>query len=286
MRFPRNDRRFRATNHSDTTSNERKMPNDSALNDRPWEDTLILAFRDMQWLHQIRNSARSSEGSSIVPPGLMIKLDGNAESTSGDVLAQNEARFFLLEFKSDSALFYRENGKRIHDLLVKIAKDHPDGEDLIELSTRGHLMVFPRSVDGSDHVNKPFAPVHHLSLRCLPYYEAILKTVSQELRKKPPMLDSRFYKSDEGMDLDEMSRYLSALAQEGKESRGGDTPFKAVIANSKGLFWPVGSLSDFMSFIQAIGQQNSYTAPQETAKERAAVPLRRRDDSLDDGYSR
>lgn len=283
MRFPRSDRRFRATNHSDTTSNERKMPNDSALNDRPWEDTLILAFRDMQWLHQIRESARASEAYSVEPPGLMIKLDGNAESTSGDVLAKSGARYFLLEFKSDSALFYRENSKRIHDLLVKIAKDHPDRKNLIECSTRGHLMVFPRSVEGSNHANKSFAPVHHLNLRYLPYYEAILRAVNDDLLANPPMLESHFYKSDEGMDLGEMSRYLSALEQEGKKSGGGDTPFKAVIANSDGLFWPVGSLSDFMGFVRAIGRQNSYTAPQKTARERERVSLQHQHD--DDGHS-
>lgn len=41
-----------------------------------------------------------------VPPALLAKLDGNAESASGDVLTSVEKRFFLLELKASEVALY------------------------------------------------------------------------------------------------------------------------------------------------------------------------------------
>ncbi|WP_044870082.1 hypothetical protein [Pseudomonas sp. LFM046] len=259
------------------------MTDDTTSKDRPWEDTLILAFRDMQWIHKIQHSTSTVKTHLARPPGLMIKLDGNAEAAAGDVITSVGRRYFLLEFKSAASLFYTEKSKRVHDLLNAIAYVRDDWQDLIGLSERGHFMVFPRSKIGGDHVDKPFAQLHHLDLRCLPYYRAIQEEGRADLVAEAPKLGSVFYGKGAGLSLNEISQYLSALAEKGTESEGDDAPFKAVIADSKGLFWPVGKLSDFRGFVNSF---SSYQMPEPTAeplKESLALALRRRGDDWDSG---
>lgn len=90
----------------------------------PWEDSLIVALRDLQWIRKNRatlyemrrhgKAATDAERAAIqakvkdlpVPPALLAKLDGNAESASGDVLTSVEKRFFLLELKASEVALY------------------------------------------------------------------------------------------------------------------------------------------------------------------------------------
>ncbi|MFV0455025.1 MAG: hypothetical protein ACK5NQ_08525 [Pseudomonas sp.] len=110
------------------------MAANKAHKDKPWEDTLILAFRDMQWIRQILNSSNKTIEELAHPPSLMAKLDGNAESAAGDILAGYRQRYFLLEFKSSESRFSTEEGKSVHALLGNF--QHSEQEVLIDLSER------------------------------------------------------------------------------------------------------------------------------------------------------
>lgn len=63
-----------------------------------WEDTIVTALRDAQWL---RCPGRRLPKSAF-PPGF-VKLDGNAESAIGDVIYSAEERYFIFEVKARRA---------------------------------------------------------------------------------------------------------------------------------------------------------------------------------------
>lgn len=71
-----------------------------------WEDTIILALRDLQWsLHvQAIQSTNSAQGGVNLPrslPPRLLKLDGRAESKLSDVVtAFSKDTFFIFEVKS------------------------------------------------------------------------------------------------------------------------------------------------------------------------------------------
>ena len=98
---------------------------------RIWEDTLVIALRDWQWMkfleseleedrqkmdilasstdktfvhynsHSKAKSDRSKFGLKEIFPGGFLKMDGRSESRLGDVAVQGDGqRFFLLEVKS------------------------------------------------------------------------------------------------------------------------------------------------------------------------------------------
>lgn len=62
---------------------------------RVWEDTIVTALRDAQWIN--------CQGTGNIPkaqfPSAIVKLDGIAESSLGDVLYSVNERYFLLEVK-------------------------------------------------------------------------------------------------------------------------------------------------------------------------------------------
>ncbi|USJ00836.1 hypothetical protein MUG10_00800 [Xanthomonas prunicola] len=102
-----------------------------------WEDTVVTALRDIQWMHALGKNLPS-----VTPPGF-VKLDGNAESALGDVLYSANDKYFVIEVKSsvddictewggDSAkskpkLVYQSLAERWHNL--------QDAVDLVEAST-------------------------------------------------------------------------------------------------------------------------------------------------------
>ncbi|WP_147424130.1 hypothetical protein [Xanthomonas campestris] len=59
-----------------------------------WEDTVVTALRDAQWM-----SCKGHALPQTFPPGF-VKLDGNAESALGDLLYSSGERYYLIEVKS------------------------------------------------------------------------------------------------------------------------------------------------------------------------------------------
>lgn len=215
----------------------------------PWEDTLILAFRDMQWVRKIQSATNTTTAELAEPPSLLAKLDGNAETASGDVLTGCRGRFFLLEFKSSKSLCATEKeNKSVYKALTQ-----PDLPELYRgLSNRGHYIVFPEIKAGHSQAHQSMLPIHSVDLMCAPYL-ALTEDVSKEL--KAERLDNVYYNVERGLDLLEMGHYLSKLAELAKKGDDG-TPLKAVIASPDGMFWPVGDLSDFMSFVNAVSRHS------------------------------
>lgn len=68
---------------------------------RLWEDTIILAMRDMQWIHALTNG-------KPWPSLSMWKLDGRPEESLADLVVAEDQRFFLIEVKSSSGQFASE----------------------------------------------------------------------------------------------------------------------------------------------------------------------------------
>jgi hypothetical protein len=71
------------------------------MSTRLWEDTIILAIRDMQWIHAL-TSARPWPARSL------IKFDGHPEEALGDLAMAQDQRFFLIEAKSSPSEFHTE----------------------------------------------------------------------------------------------------------------------------------------------------------------------------------
>lgn len=248
------------------------MTNDTKLKNKPWEDTLILAFRDMQWIKKIQNPEYTKRQELAKPPALMIKLDGNAETAAGDILAGINQRFFLFEFKSAPTGFKSEEKKQVHQRLVNAGSEDNYDEELLELSRRGHFLVYPQPKGADNKSCESFALLHRLDLWCAPYcYLVELKQYPKSFRESGDprqMLESIFYDQSHGLDVDEISHYLQLLADQAEEEGGNDElPLKAVIASPNGLFWPAGSLSAFKEFVQSIEQ---YAFELRSQKQRAA----------------
>ncbi len=70
----------------------------------PWEDTVVMALRDAQWLED-------GEGKAPPPPPMFIKLDGTTEQSLGDLIYQVGERFYLFEVKSASTAIRSEWNK-------------------------------------------------------------------------------------------------------------------------------------------------------------------------------
>lgn len=71
---------------------------------RPWEDTVISALREAQWMRR-RNRRQQQVGSY---PGTYVKLDGDAEELCGDFILEADDRFYLFEAKANSSCFRTE----------------------------------------------------------------------------------------------------------------------------------------------------------------------------------
>lgn len=237
--------------------------------EKPWEDTLILAFRDMQWIKKIQSSTTDDKQELAKPPALMIKLDGKAETAAGDILAGINRRYFLFEFKSARSAFKAEEKKHVYQRLVDAHSSSPCEEELLDLSLRGHFLVYPHPRDKDSKSLESFALLHRLDLRCVPYCVLTIPEPTPEIANLYLMLDDTFYSDDSGLNVEEISLYLQLLADTAEKDGGNDElPLKAVIASPDGLFWPTGSLSAFRDFVQSIEplahelrSQNQIAAP-------------------------
>ena len=74
---------------------------------KPWEDTIVLALRDIQWM-----GLNVQGAAAPALPGLFIKLDGNTEKTLGDLMYQEGENFYLFEVKSTRASISSEWSKK------------------------------------------------------------------------------------------------------------------------------------------------------------------------------
>ncbi|MCY0389928.1 hypothetical protein OVY01_22575 [Robbsia sp. Bb-Pol-6] len=117
-----------------------------------WEDTLIIAFRDLQWrqwLSDLKEARKHGDEKKVAEldllgPDDLHKLDGNAESLFGDVLTKREGRYFVLEFKSARSEHKAEHTKTMFNKVSNylVAAEEPARARLIELSTPCHFGVF------------------------------------------------------------------------------------------------------------------------------------------------
>lgn len=71
---------------------------------RVWEDTIVTALRDAQWLNCRKDGLVPA---SLVPSGF-LKLDGPPESGLGDVLYSAAERYYLIEVKGRRAAISSE----------------------------------------------------------------------------------------------------------------------------------------------------------------------------------
>lgn len=140
---------------------------------RLWEDTVVTTLRDMQWqefcksLHkktaqEVEKASKSFLSQGAVPPGFM-KLDGHAESSLADVaLATKNARYFLIEVKSEQKRIvdeWRKGGvfrpKKVYKRLAEAVKAYEGLDEKmtgaaqflpIEQSLKCHLFAYWRVV--------------------------------------------------------------------------------------------------------------------------------------------
>ncbi|MCA8148170.1 hypothetical protein [Burkholderia vietnamiensis] len=128
-------------------------------NQTVWEDTVIIAFRDLQW-HRWRAAVQKARGAKrtallAASPADLHKLDHDAESAFGDVLTSQGARYFLFEFKAVRDGHVDERGKGMFERLSHFvtlaastvdqnAQLPPPVQALIDLSKRCHFGVFGR----------------------------------------------------------------------------------------------------------------------------------------------
>ncbi|MDR8057652.1 hypothetical protein [Burkholderia cenocepacia] len=128
-------------------------------NQTVWEDTVIIAFRDLQW-HRWREALKKARGAKrsallAASPADLHKLDHDAESAFGDVLTSQDARYFLFEFKAVRDGHVDERGKGMFERLSHFvtlaastvdqnAQLPPPVQTLIDLSKRCHFGVFGR----------------------------------------------------------------------------------------------------------------------------------------------
>jgi len=114
--------------------------------DRPWEDTLIIALRDLQW----KKAAERNTLRDHLPAETLLKLDGNAESAIGDVVTAVKGRHFVLEMKADAGTMGAETEKTLPVLVTRLANDDAQAaQDFVKLSKMAHHLAFSEEADGT-----------------------------------------------------------------------------------------------------------------------------------------
>lgn len=140
-----------------------------------WEDTIVIALRDMQWLakidyirkQQFNNGSISSvdvERHYVVPPGL-AKMDGKAESKIGDVVAKaTNDRFFIFEVKSTAAHINTEwrvddssNSKlayrRLKKKIDEVNKDYAEkAGSLVKSHVSNGKNLYDKTINDEDYI--------------------------------------------------------------------------------------------------------------------------------------
>lgn len=145
--------------------------------DRPWEDSLILAFRDIQWKLSIESKLKLADVSKIsakeLAPPPIFKLDGKAETTSADVLTLHNSKFFLIEFKSTRLQTISDAHKPIWHLFECIDCQEEENWDFLKLSRKAHHFSYSLlEVQIRQHLD---ADSRFGILKSCVYYDEVLK---------------------------------------------------------------------------------------------------------------
>ncbi|CAJ9572981.1 hypothetical protein [Burkholderia pseudomallei] len=236
---------------------------------QPWEDALIVALRDLQWirknkavLDEIRRYGKAATdadkaaikeqvGDLPVPPALLAKLDGNAESASGDILTSAEKRFFLLELKASEAGLGSEKAKFVYSCLESVDPENEEDRALLELSRRGHHVLYPVVEPASNSAPSGFLPVHRVTLTTRTYYDAVAH--GADAAEAITASDLLWNRRELGLRLHEMAAYLDALSSVHKGSATSH-PIKVVVTSAgegselDNFVWPYADLSQFVDF--------------------------------------
>lgn len=249
-----------------SSSSDNEGRSDRAL---PWEDTVIIALRDLQWSKHVTDcrerirtwtDAPDDESAASVgkqalellarQPGILLKLDGNAESASGDVLTNPSERFFLLEVKAGESAIKSEKSKFMLKFMKSLEPSTTSGAEVIRLSRLGHHFLFPE-------VNQTMAPTlglhtRKVSLTCTPYYDAMVSgspAGEADSLQRTEAVELFWGRARRGLDLAEMAAYLKVLAEAHSGGGGGSGakqyPMKVIITGSDGFCWPVADLTAF-----------------------------------------
>jgi hypothetical protein len=232
----------------------------TALFTRIWEDTVILALRDLQWV-----KARPGR-----PAGL-LKLDGNVETALGDAITSAGGRYFLFEFKSDAKLGGSEFRKPLVTLMKRVGNlpGDSDAKKYFENATRAaHHFVFPEF--GPVERSEGETPLRRASVRTDCYYDAAcaMKSDTYVLSAKVDVEDMLYATQNQecyGLNALEMAAYLAYLCSHYEEwtarksgTTGGadesdtNAPLKALVLSDKGFFWPCASMNDVRQVYQVL----------------------------------
>ncbi|KAF1019204.1 MAG: hypothetical protein GAK37_03728 [Pseudomonas sp.] len=256
--------------------------------DYPWEDSLIIAFRDMQWrvcqqrafaefdnlstddqikksknLLDVKNLIANLRSSLHKQPPLLAKLDGNAESAAADVITRDGARLFLLEFKADESKNTTEHQKFIHVFMDHWDPANKPDETLIGVSRRGHLAIYPELCETPQTSTVTGL---HMQVSARSYYDFNPRPKALPATEYPwscAGIDAQqlFTNSAIGLSFGEMAAYLKVLTKarrQASSSQGGH-PMKVVIATDTGVFWPFGDLGDFLAMANVFFNTPAHT---------------------------
>lgn len=232
--------------------------------DQPWEDTIIMALRDLQWRKALE---KLTSGQKTRLPAPLIKLDGNPETALGDVVTSADDRFFLFEFKGDDSNMGSEPTKPLVSLMKDVDADakYPEQKSaFVQLSRRTHHFVFP--------VFKPkvlykrdTVPVVSVEVGTAFYYDAAVAMTDSTYKLANRSEVSRLIyevfetpnekkKYRHGLQAGSMALYIKLLTQAHRERTGAlNIPMKAVVLSDRGFIWPcadMNTLEDIMSLLE------------------------------------
>jgi hypothetical protein len=257
---------------------------------RLWEDTIVLALRDVQWRAAWSKSVTHGAGQpKMCYPKGIVKLDGSAESHLGDMAFKaDDQRFFLIEVKSQMRqvkdewwhgafkpkVLYKTLGSVVN--AVKFQASSSETENLIlELSLRGHMIAFWNPGSQSGNVR----PGH---IELLPYLQAVVDSVDEDtisaegLIKELPMPCVHSYLMDDPPDI----RYsLDVLDLHGDDFQIGHLD-PATGNTSRKNIGPMGlSRDEFQTYVSYLTKVRT-----ETGSEEPGEPINAVVQTADDGF--
>jgi hypothetical protein len=232
--------------------------------DRLWEDTIIIALRDLQWAKSIeRGQAR---------PGSLLKLDGNAETALGDAITDAGERFFLFEFKSEAGAGGSEFKKPLVSIMKEVARlpESSESRARFESASRAaHHFVFPIHNPATTDTDATVEVKAHVVTHG--YYDAAVAMVDTAYTLSAgPDIVSMLYPSNHGtkygLKLAWMATYLEYLVRRFKEWAEGQPkskrrrsgakpvaiPMKALVWSDAGFFWPVADMADIEDVVRVL----------------------------------
>jgi hypothetical protein len=243
--------------------------------DFPWEDTLILAFRDLQWRQKVdelmdyakrlraavddmeKHIALLQEKRQQHCPPLLAKLDGSAENATGDVITSTGTRFYLLEFKADLSKVHTEAEKFIYQLMNKLDLKDQVQNNFAQLSKTGHFFIYSTTrpaTQGQTPIPDAtmFGEGRALALTVQPYFNVArgIDPIPSDITTAEDLLQGK-----QGWTFTQMLVYLKILALTHKKTTGSEGhPMKVAIVTQNGLFWPFGDLSDVLAMTNVFQQ--------------------------------